>query len=314
MRILALVPGGISEQLLFFPTLEDLKANYPNAKIDAIVEPRSKAAYRLCPSVQEVLLFDYQDRNGLADYLNLLGIIRDREYDAAITVLQRLTSSLMLWLNGIPIRIGYQTKTPWFLSHTVPLKSEQYAAELYHDLLQGFGIQSPCPPLTVALPKEDIDWAISTQKRLDIKESGYILIQDSFSESASTYPVAQWQKIIADIQQKQPDLPIVLLSSEEDPKWVAAMTQAHPYLKTVQTEEVGKLAAIIAGANLMLCTDSMPMQLAIAVGTYTIALFGPTESAKRLPPNQDRYIGISSPTGKTADIPPETVLAQLWRS
>ena len=77
MRILALVPGGIGDQLLFFPTLESLKNQYPQAAIDVIVEPRAKSAYRVCPYVHEVLLFDFKDRNGLADYLNLLGIIRD---------------------------------------------------------------------------------------------------------------------------------------------------------------------------------------------------------------------------------------------
>jgi len=51
MRILALVPGGIGDQLLFFPTLESLKNQYPQAAIDVIVEPRAKSAYRVCPYV-----------------------------------------------------------------------------------------------------------------------------------------------------------------------------------------------------------------------------------------------------------------------
>ena len=72
MRILALIPGGIGDQILFFPTLETLKHKYPTAAIDVMVEPRSKSAYRVCPHVHEVLIFDYKDRNGLDDYLNLL--------------------------------------------------------------------------------------------------------------------------------------------------------------------------------------------------------------------------------------------------
>jgi hypothetical protein len=70
---------------------------------------------------------------------------------------------------------------------------------------------------------------------------------------------------------------------------------------------------MIAGANLILCTDSAPMHLAIAVGTYTIALFGTTQASISLPPNQDRFIGIQSPTFKIADIKPETILEQVWR-
>lgn len=319
MRILTLVPGGIGDQILFFPTIEDLKQHYKNSTIDVLVEPRAKSAYRVCPHVNEVLLFDYKDRNGLADYLNLLGIIRDREYDIALTLGQRWTVGLLLWLNGIPIRVGYKTKNSWFISNPVPLKQEQYAADMYHDLLQGLGINNTSPLPKITLLKEDIQWAEAEQKRLEIKESGYILIHGGSSKLAlikgidKIYPVSGWQKIIDDLQQKQPDLPIVLLKGPDDAEWVTQMKNDRPNLKITQPPDIGKLAAMIAGANLMLCTDSAPMHLSVAVGTYTIALFGPTEVAKLLPPSQDRYIGIQSPTGKIADIKPETILEQIWR-
>ena len=58
MRVVALIPGGIGDQILFFPTLDDLKRIYPDAQIDVVVEPRSKGAYRVSKSIHEVLLFD----------------------------------------------------------------------------------------------------------------------------------------------------------------------------------------------------------------------------------------------------------------
>jgi ADP-heptose:LPS heptosyltransferase len=318
MRILALVPGGIGDQILFFPTLEDLKNQYPHASIDVMVEPRSKGAYRVCPFVHEVLVFDYKDRNGLADYLNLLGIIRDREYEMAIALGQRWAVGLLLWLNGIPKRIGYKTSNSWFFSHTVPLNQEQYAACLYHDLLKGLNINTPCPDLSVVVPKKDIEWAEGTQKRLGIKDTGYVLIHGGSSKLAISkgidkiYPIEKWQKIISDLRSKQPDLPIVLLEGPEDGEWIAQMMSASPNLKTISPSDIGKLAATIAGASLMLCTDSAPMHLSVAVGTYTIALFGPT-SAKKLLPDSDNYVGIQSPTGAIADINPDEVLKQVWR-
>ena len=62
MRILALVPGGIGDQILFFPTLDDLKQSYPESQIDVIVEPRSKGAYQVCKSVRNVLSYDFRIR------------------------------------------------------------------------------------------------------------------------------------------------------------------------------------------------------------------------------------------------------------
>ena len=109
MRILALVPGGIGDQILFFPTIDNLKGRYPEAEIDVVVEPRSTAAYRVSKSVDKVISFDFKDVNGPADWGNLLGILRDREYDVAMSLGRRFGVGFLLWLTGIPVRIGFDT-------------------------------------------------------------------------------------------------------------------------------------------------------------------------------------------------------------
>jgi ADP-heptose:LPS heptosyltransferase len=313
MRILCLIPGGIGEQILFFPTLKDLKQQYPNAAIDVVVEPTAKAAYRVCQDVNDTIVFDYKDRNSLADYLNILGVIRDREYDVAITLSNRWTLGLLLWLNGIPVRIGDRTKNfAGILSNPIDLKSEQYTAYMYHDLLRGLGISTPCPEVKITVPKSDITWAEAQQKRLDIKEAGYILISDN-RDMGDAYPISQWKQIVKDIQSKQPSVSVVLLQTLEDETQTKSLLQVYPDLKVIKPSDIGKLAATIAGANLLLCTDNTAMQLSVAVGTYTIALFDRVEINKLLPPNSDRYIGIRSSSGKIADIKPETVLDKIWR-
>lgn len=317
MRVVALVPGGIGDQILFFPTLDDLKRYYPDAQIDVVVEPRAAGAYRVCKSVNNVMRFDFQDRNSLTDWVNLIGNIRDREYDVVISLAQRPFVSLLLWMTGISARIGYQGKGNRFLTNPVPLKSEQYTAAMYHDLLQGLGISSPCPDLALNVPIPDIDWAEKEQHRLGIKETGYVLIYAGSSEQAGArgideiYPTENWQQVIQDLQRRQPDLPVVLISELEDEQLVRSLSQSCPNLKITSPTDIGKLAAIIAGANLMLCTDSAPMHLAVAVQTYTIALFGFTEP-KKLLPQSDRFIAIKSSTGKIADIPPQVVLERVW--
>ncbi|MBD2778777.1 glycosyltransferase family 9 protein [Iningainema tapete] len=316
MRIVALVPGGIGDQILFFPTLDDLKRYYPNSQVDVVVEPRTKAAYRVSKSVNEVLTFDFKDRNSLADWANLVGIIRDREYDVAIAVGQSWVINLVLWLTGIPTRIGYQGKGNAFLTNKVPLKTQQYPATVYHDLLQGFGIDSACPELTINLPKPDIDWANKEQQRLGVKETGYILIYNGLSEltlragKEQIYPVENWQSIIQDFQHKQPDMPIVVVSNPNTPN-VGILKQSVPGIKVTSPGDVGKLAAMIALANLVVCTESASMYLSIAVQTYTIALFGSSESASKLPQNE-KFLAIISPTGDVKDISPKTVLEKIW--
>ncbi|MGF2035526.1 MAG: glycosyltransferase family 9 protein [Nostoc sp. CmiVER01] len=314
MRVVALVPGGIGDQILFFPTLDDLKRNYPNAQIDVVVEPRSKAAYRVSKSVHEVLAFDFQDRNSLADWGNLVGTIRDREYDVAIAVKQNWLMGLLVWLTGIPTRIGYQGKGAVFLSNAVPFKPSQYAAAVYHDLLQPLSIKTPVPELAVNVPKTDIDWAEKEQKRLGVHETGYILIHGGSGQAKELdkiYPVQKWHQIIQNFQDKQPDLPVVVIKGVDDEQFVRSLLGSSPDIKVTAPDDIGKLAAMIAGANLMLSTDSAALQLSVAVQTYTIALFGPTDPTELLPKNE-KFLAIKSPTGKTADVSPNAVLEKIW--
>jgi ADP-heptose:LPS heptosyltransferase len=317
MRVVALVPGSIGDQILFFPTLDALKSHYPNAQIDVVVEPRSKAAYRVSKSVHEVLTFDYKDRNSLADWGNLVGSIRDREYDVAISAGESWFVGLFLWLTGIPTRIGFQGAGAGFLTNVVSAYTSQYLPLMYHDLLQPLGINSPCPELAVNILKPEIEWAQQQQKRLGINDTGYILIYGGsgklspINETVTSYPVANWQQIIQACQQKQPDLPIVLVKETDDEPSILSLLESCAGVKVIATDDVGKLTAIIGGASLMLSTNSAPLQLAVAVQTFTIALFGAADPGKLLP-TSDKFLAIKSPTGNIADIPPATVLEKIW--
>jgi ADP-heptose:LPS heptosyltransferase len=257
MRILALVPGGISQQILFFPTLKTLKENYPKALIDVVVEPAAKSAYRVCADVHEVLLFDFRDRNGLADYLNLLGIIRDREYEMAISLTPDWTIAMLLWLNGIPVRIGYKTNTSWFLTQAVELQPGGEGAPQYHQLLGSLGIEKPCPPLEISIPPEEQDWARAQQEKLGLGEKGYILVYGAPSDKVS------------EVQAKYPDVTPLLLQGLENggEQWLVKMREKFPGLKVIPTLEVGKMAALMAGARAVAAQDSTLASLATAAGT-----------------------------------------------
>ncbi|MBD2104516.1 glycosyltransferase family 9 protein [Leptolyngbya sp. FACHB-261] len=318
-RVLALVPGGIGDQILFFPTLDDLKQQIPDVRIDVVTEPRSVGAYRLCKSVTQVIPFDFKANNSLADWGNLLGVIREVEYDTVFSLGKRFAVGLLLWLTGIRQRVGYSGDGQLFLTDSVPLNLDQYAAQMYHDLLKGLGINTPCPEISISVPKKDIEWAESEQERLAIKDSGYVLIHGGSSQLAKEkginkiYPVENWVKIITDFRSRQPDLPVVVVQGPEDGSLVNDLRRALSDLKITAPPDLGKLAAMIAGANLMLCTDSAPMHLAVAVQTYTLALFGPTDPAKLLP-KSEKFLPIRAESGLISDIPPSSILERVWGS
>jgi ADP-heptose:LPS heptosyltransferase len=318
MRVLALIPGGIGDQLLMFPTLDSIKQIYPQGTIDVVVEPRSQGAYKISQSVHRVWNFDFKGTNSLADWGNLIGIIRDQEYDAVISLGQRWSVGFLLWLTGIPNRISYSGKGDMFLTKPVPLNQDQYAAKMYHDLLKGLDINLECPSIKVSIPKKDLDWAETEQIRLHIKDSGYILIHGGSSTLAKVkgidkiYPVSSWAKIIAALQTKLPNLPVVLIQGPDDGEFIQELQSQAQSVLVTDPADIGKLAAMIGAANLLLCTDSAPMHIGVGVGTNLVALFGPTDPEKLLP-KEKRIIALKSPMGQPiAAIAPEEVIAKLF--
>ena len=305
MRIVALITGSIEEQILCFPTLETLKQEYPGSIIDVIANPNAKLAYRLCPHVHETLAFNYEDTNGLADYLNLLGMIRDREYDIAILTESNWTLELLLWLNGIPRRIGFKNQSSWFLSNAVPAKKEQYRPNYYHDLLQGLDITSTCPALDISVNAEDLDWAKVQQQSLGIKDNNYIVIFGG----EGRYPINYWQNIIDSLEEKQPNQSIIILPDIQERPWLNKLQQICPNIKLLNPPDIGKLAAIVKQAKLLICTSGIPLVIATGLGTQTLAFVTPEEKLKLLPANKDRYLGIQA--SSIADIAPDSILSQI---
>ncbi len=315
MRVVALVPGGIGEQIQFFPTLESLKHHYPQAQIDVFVEPRAKGAYRVNKFVDQVFSFDFRDRNSLADWGNFVGMLRDREYDVAISYCSNWFVGLLLWLAGIPKRIGYKGKSSSFLTDTIERNTNQYAPQVYHDVLKLIGISTPAPELSLNLPKSDIDWVKAQEQRLGISDIGYVLIYPGNTSTTETtnniYPVANWVQIMREFAQKQPEMSIIAIQEPDDIPLVREMKEYFPQLKIVITDNVGQLAAMIASANLLLCTESAILQIAIAVQTYTIVLTGAGRSSL-IVPNSEKFLAIESSSSQIADIPPQTVSAKIW--
>ncbi|MBE9063326.1 glycosyltransferase family 9 protein [cf. Phormidesmis sp. LEGE 11477] len=322
MRILAIVPGGISDQLLFFPALEDIKRVYPNAEISVVAEPKASSAYRVSKIVDTVIPFTFSAANSPSDWANLLGNVRDREYEVVLTTDLSWSMGLLLWLSGVPTRVTFEgTSAPYFYTRVLPDSSQsstQYQADRYHDLLLAIGIEGPAPALSVNVPEGDLNWAKKMRDRQGLA-SGYVLMypgpDTGSADVGARFSVPSWQTVIADFREKQPQMPIVLLQTEGSIPQINALRVGDDKLVVANTENIGQAAAVIAGADLLLTPDSYVMQLSAALKVFTLALFGKNSPEEMLPPTkgeETRFLGIASETSKIADISPETVLNKVW--
>ncbi|APB33653.1 Glycosyl transferase, family 9 [Gloeomargarita lithophora Alchichica-D10] len=287
LRFLVLSPGTSGEQLWLFPTLYSL-SQVP-AQVDVVVAPAVMSLYKLCPWVTRVLRYEYDSRNSLTEWVNLLGAVRDGYYDGVVVTRPSGNLSFLLWLSGVRERVGFAGAGQRWLTQVVTPKPQQYPPEFYHDLVAGLGLRVPCGAMAVQIPAAAVAWAETQQQQLGL-QSGYALVVWD-----DQYP--HWAQVVAQLQQQQPDLPLVALG---DRAAIATLTPA----------DEGQQAALLAGATLVVVSEAQPtlLQLAVAVQAPVVALLS-AATPQRVLPTSELCIPLCAPT--LAEITPAQVVQAL---
>ena len=308
MRVLALVPGEMETQLSFFPVIKQIKDSFDNAEVSVVAPPSATAMYQLSTGVTEVVPYSFGIRNSPADWANLLGILRDREFDVVLTLTDSWSMALLLWLSGVPTRLGYGgSANDLLLTATVPRSPGPSHPS---DLLKLINVTGAAPAVSVNVPRKDLS-AVDAMRQGAGLTAGYVLIYPGPNPSGTVYPTESWLAILQDFQQRQPDLPLALLQTDEAAPQTTALATAMPGLKVLRPETPGQTAALIAAANLLVTVEGYPLRLAIALNVYTLGLFAANSTPLSAEGN-NRLVALTSTAGALDGIAPDQVLKKIW--
>ncbi|MEB3330395.1 MAG: glycosyltransferase family 9 protein [Candidatus Sericytochromatia bacterium] len=290
-RILVVNFGGIGDEILFFPVIRSLREAYPSAHLAALVEPRCEGIMRFNPAVDRTFTFEAKQRPSKRAFAELVWRLRRERYDLVITAGSSPLMALLAWLTGAPHRVGYAAHR-WtrLLTQAVPLHKQQYAAHMYHDLVGWLGLP-PLPP-RMEVPEADVAWAqafLASQgrdagRRLVVLHPGVSRLSIE-KRIIKGWEPARWvdlgRRLTAEGHQ------VLLAGGPDDAEVMALIREAGDFPRLDAygaTKSLGQLAALLQLADVIVAVDSAPMHVGVAVGTPTVAIFGPTDPAKLLPP------------------------------
>lgn len=310
-RILVVNFGGIGDEILFFPVIQSLREAYPQAHLTALVEPRCRGVMTFNPAVDEVVTLDVKGKPSLSELLEVMGSLRTRGFDLAIGSGRSPVMPVLLLLSGARYRAGYDAnRLSWTLTEKAPCNPQQYAAEMYYDLIRSW-IPIPFRLPQAALTQADREWAKAFLTEHGVQPGEPVVVLHPGTSKLSvikkfhkSWESAKWAELAARLQAD--GVHVVLAGGPDDAEAIADIKSKltvkpsapaapeslksnglRPHVGLIeaygQTKGLGQLAALIANASILVCVDSAPMHLGVAVGTPTVALFGPTDPAKLLP-------------------------------
>ena len=98
-------PGSLQLQLERLPALAAV-AEQLEAQIQVACEPAHRALWSLLPAVEKVIPFPFAGDPNLAEWANLLGLVREPDFQACLNFAAGRQVNLMLSMSHIPVRVA----------------------------------------------------------------------------------------------------------------------------------------------------------------------------------------------------------------
>lgn len=292
-RILLINFGGIGDEILFFPVIKALRQHYPETHLSILVEPRCRNIMEHHYYLDEVLTFDIKHRKHPSDLLELLSLLKSADPELIISSGSSPFVALLLFLSGTPYRVGYgSNKLQFLLTHTAPLDKEQYAAKMYYDLLTALGFPKADPVPEMVLPPpvyQKVDQWLADK---DLTDTPYVLIHPGVSKISKdkqfikSWDMPNWRDLILKLLDEGRH--VVLAGGPDDADemdYLLSEVPEHAHFHSIYgaTKSMFELGGFIERSELMICLDSAPLHIGVALQANILAIFGPTDEQKLLP-------------------------------
>ncbi len=258
MRALFLIPGGSSQQLQAFAAV-DAVASQLKAHVQVVCPTATAALWQLHPAVEKVIPFAFDDAT-MADWANLLGSVREPDFQLCLNRASGRQVDLMLSMSHIPTRIA---ASGFSATEKIPASANPWPNQAWEADLKPVGVHLDAEAFRLPLAKAQLDAAAAALP----KGEGPALLLAPWG-TANDWPQAQWQHLPERILSKLPTLRVVNAAPLDSSPTVAGAV---------------KRAAQVASADVVVASDPETIEWALLLGLPLVALGRPADS---LPPRQ----------------------------
>jgi heptosyltransferase-2 len=280
-RILVIRLDRLGDVVLSTPVPQALREQFPHAFIALMVRPACRELVQGHPAIDEVLVYDKDGRHhGVRATIRFARGLARYEFDTAIVLHPSNRSHWIPWLAGIPVRIGYDRKGGWLLTHRLPHRKQEgrkHEALYSLELLRGLGIAAPAElrPIVPVQP----DAAARIERWLadgSVRPDEAIVAVHPSASCVSKRWMPERFAAVADRLITEQRVRVALVAGPEDVGCAREVVRVmrQPVLDLAGRLGVGELAALLARCRLLISNDSGPVHVAAAVGTPVVAIFG----------------------------------------
>ena len=291
MNILIVRLGALGDIVHAIPAAAAIRAAMPNARIDWIVDARHSPVLELVTAIDRIVRIHGR---GVAAWSDAVRRLRETPYDVALDLQGLMKSAVLARVSGASRVAGFSI---WHLREkgARPFYSETDSAvrlQPDHDnhatehvirknlhLLRILGIQTE----RIEFPIARVPSAVAEMLREQFAAQKFALINPGAAWPNKRWPSDRFGAVAAFLREVRELQSIVLWGPGEESlaeEVVATSGGAAVLAPPTSIHDISEIARL---ADLFVSGDTGPLHIAAAVGTPTVAIFGPTDPARNGP-------------------------------
>ncbi|MDD2752095.1 MAG: glycosyltransferase family 9 protein [Candidatus Omnitrophica bacterium] len=287
-NILVVRNDRFGEFLLNIPVFRALKETFVSAKIIAVVDPTVEGLARALPYLDQTIAWGTQGHSW-KEKLQLIRLLKREKINIAIMLNPSKEFNLLTYLARIPLRVGYNRKWGFLLTHKMSDKKAlglQHEVEYNLELAGLIGARTSDNSLTLEI-SENLPEKIIEEARLN-ENTDFVILHPWTSDALKLWPKENFLGL-AKLLHEELKLKVIIVGGPENLNSSVDFLKAaeNPLIDLTGKTSLRQLALLLKRAKLLVSADSGPVHLACAMGTPVIALFRndlPGKTAKRWGP------------------------------
>jgi ADP-heptose:LPS heptosyltransferase len=291
----------IGDVVFTTPAIRALRRRFPSAHLAYLVEPPAAPVVQHNPHLNEVIVAPrLRVLRGVMADVALGRRLQAAHYDIAIDFHGGPRASLLTWLSGAPVRLGYEIAgRSWMYTQRVARPRAlrpRHSVENQWDLLTALGIPSPDRARDAVEMPVDTAAAADVDERLagaGVRPGDQVLILHvSAGNPFRRWPIEYFVALVTRLAASLPERCIVVTSGPSEGDAAArviagakAQLDPHAAARVLSCGEFSlpALRALLDRAALYIGGDSGPLHIAATTTVPIVGLYGPTLPARSAP-------------------------------
>ncbi|OGW88777.1 MAG: lipopolysaccharide heptosyltransferase II, partial [Omnitrophica bacterium RIFCSPHIGHO2_12_FULL_44_12] len=296
-KILITKLGAMGDLVLAVPSFRMIRQRYPKAHISLLVEPKFVSMMQSNPYLDEIVTFDRRKhRTKWQRLLKVAKRLGKYNYDMSIDLQNNWKTHLISFLARIPKRFGFRRGWLGFLlTHPVVARDDRLPpVQHQYQILRRAGIN-----------QFDDTMELWTNPQADevilerLRKQGYhaskpvvgFVVGASPNWQTKRWPLERFVEL-ADRLIKKANCQIILIGADDDQELSKHFDQLESknVFNFLGKTSMLELLSLIKRLDVMITGDTAPLHIGNAFGVKLVALFGPTEPKRHMPPGDEHIV------------------------